>query len=97
MQHNRGGGVDPSKMRENVASQLLLCWKGVRRVRDTFSRLNFSGYTKAGSRARIKKAPTVFAGYRVIGIQKTEGSGVNKDAFNLGMEGALIGLNVVLF
>lgn len=45
----------------------------------------------------IHKPSTVFAGYRILGIQKSEGSGDNEHGFNLRFNGVLFGLNVVLF
>ncbi len=45
----------------------------------------------------IRKRSTVFAGYRVLSFQHTEGSGANKNAYHLSMEGAVVGLDIVLF
>jgi hypothetical protein len=45
----------------------------------------------------IKKPSTVFAGYRWLDVQHTEGSGTSKNAYHLTMEGAVLGLNVQLF
>ncbi|MCG3149104.1 MAG: hypothetical protein PCFJNLEI_02563 [Verrucomicrobiae bacterium] len=45
----------------------------------------------------INKPSTVFLGYRILGIQHSEGSGANEHSFNIRLNGLLVGLNVQLF